>query len=276
MESLYLHHLKTQLASIYPSDHIFNERECRAWKALIKAAGDTNITPFDKKESMCEFWTKNSNPSYDKATLLMLYNKGFLSPTPNEPTCDLLICNNAQRLSKSMADAMDANKKGLDGKCRILSIVADNFTSEELNKLKINVASNTLSKARKYARLNGPGCPPIEKPQIHRNQLKANFIHRIELLRRHMKLNYEKEIKIETDGQPHHDPCISHCLLYAFGICEENHANTCQNCDEFWILFENLQDTIEAMYINSITILLGCMGENIIVIINGYCGLIIE
>ncbi|CAJ0843966.1 2348_t:CDS:10 [Entrophospora sp. SA101] len=183
--------LQSELASIYPSDHIFNERECRAWKALIKAAGDTNITPFDKKESMCEFWTKNSNPSYDKATLLMLYNKGFLSPTPNEPTCDLLICNNAQRLSKNLIHL---------------------------------VSSNNLDK-----------------------ELKANFIHRIELLRRHMKLNYEKEIKIETDGQPHHDPCISHCLLYAFGICEENHANTCQNCDEFWILFENLQDTIDTI-----------------------------
>lgn len=72
----------------------------------------------------------------------MLYNKGFLCPTPNEPTCDLAICNNAQRLSKSMADAMDANKKGLDGKCRILSIVADNFTSEELNKLKVNCLKN--------------------------------------------------------------------------------------------------------------------------------------
>jgi hypothetical protein len=41
-----------------------------------------------------------------------------------------------------MADAMDANKKGLDGKCRILSIVADNFTSEELNKLKVNCLKN--------------------------------------------------------------------------------------------------------------------------------------
>lgn len=60
-----------------------------------------------------------------------------------------------------------------------------------------------------------------------------------------MKLNYEKEIKIEKDGQPHHDPCISHCLSYAFGICKEKHVNTCQNCDEFWILFKNLQDTID-------------------------------
>lgn len=44
-----------------------------------------------------------------------------------------------------------------------------------------------------------------------------------------MKLNYEKEIKIEIDGQPHHDPCISHCLLYAFGICEEKLVKAVMN-----------------------------------------------
>jgi hypothetical protein len=87
MEPLYLHHLKTrtlaiidwhklfenwsfqssdivelqsELANIYPSDHIFSDRECRAWKALIKAAGGTNITPFDKKESMVLQFNKNN------------------------------------------------------------------------------------------------------------------------------------------------------------------------------------------------------------------------
>ncbi|CAJ0633175.1 1468_t:CDS:2, partial [Entrophospora sp. SA101] len=43
-------------------------------------------------------------------------------------------CNNVQRFAKSISDAIDANKKGLEGKCRILSIVADNFTLEELRK----------------------------------------------------------------------------------------------------------------------------------------------
>ena len=79
MELLYLNHLKThtlanidwyklfenwsiqssdiieiqsELSNIYPPNHIFNDRELRAWRALIIAAGGTNITPFDKKESM--------------------------------------------------------------------------------------------------------------------------------------------------------------------------------------------------------------------------------
>lgn len=73
----------------------------------------------------------------------MLYNKGFLCPTSNnESICDLATCNNVQRLSKSIVDAIDANKKGVDGKCRILSIVADNFTLGELKKLKVNYLRN--------------------------------------------------------------------------------------------------------------------------------------
>jgi hypothetical protein len=70
----------------------------------------------------------------------MLYDKGFLSPTPSpsEPICDLETCNNAQRFAKSISDAIDANKKGLEGKRRILSIVADNFTLEELRKSNVN------------------------------------------------------------------------------------------------------------------------------------------
>lgn len=79
MELLYLNHLKThtlanidwyklfenwslqssdiieiqsELSNIYPPNHLFNDRELRAWRALIKAAGGTNITPFGKKESM--------------------------------------------------------------------------------------------------------------------------------------------------------------------------------------------------------------------------------
>jgi hypothetical protein len=73
---------------------------------------------------------------------------------------------------------------------------------------------------------------------------KSNFINRIEHLRRHMKINYENEIKIENDGQPHHDPCISHCLAYAFGICTDLHETICSNCNEFWILFKDLYDIL--------------------------------
>lgn len=44
--------IQSELSCIYPSDYIFNDREYRAWRSLIKAAGGTNITPFNKKESL--------------------------------------------------------------------------------------------------------------------------------------------------------------------------------------------------------------------------------
>jgi hypothetical protein len=39
------------LKAIYPSTHSFNEREMRAWRAMLTHAGCTNITPFNKDAS---------------------------------------------------------------------------------------------------------------------------------------------------------------------------------------------------------------------------------
>jgi hypothetical protein len=47
--------LHSQLVLLYPSGHIFSERETRAWRATLRAAGCVNITPFDKEESEVSF-----------------------------------------------------------------------------------------------------------------------------------------------------------------------------------------------------------------------------
>jgi hypothetical protein len=39
------------LAEIYPPEHVFNDRELRAWRAMLKAAGCHDVTPFKKDES---------------------------------------------------------------------------------------------------------------------------------------------------------------------------------------------------------------------------------
>jgi hypothetical protein len=41
---------KTHLKTIYPSDYIFNDRELRAWRAMLRSVGCTNITPFKNDE----------------------------------------------------------------------------------------------------------------------------------------------------------------------------------------------------------------------------------
>ncbi|GES88091.1 hypothetical protein GLOIN_2v1884984 [Rhizophagus clarus] len=60
-------------------------------------------------------------------------------------------------------ESLKANKKGSDGKRRILSIIADDFSYEKI-KSNLLVAPITIFDARKYARLNSLGAKQIEKP----------------------------------------------------------------------------------------------------------------
>ena len=86
---------------------------------------------------------------------------------------------------KSLQEALKANKKGVDGKIRILSIIADNFTYRKLKeklgvsyklyfidlynkfykKKILQVGSDIINSARKHAKLYGPGAPSIIKPK---------------------------------------------------------------------------------------------------------------
>ncbi|CAB4408850.1 unnamed protein product [Rhizophagus irregularis] len=75
--------LYSALENIYPEEYQFRERELRAWKALLRSIGCTNITPFDKDKSEKEFWTKAENPADDKHVLLYLYENNFLDMSLN-------------------------------------------------------------------------------------------------------------------------------------------------------------------------------------------------
>ena len=41
----------SSLAKLYPPEYAFKERELRAWRAMLKAAGCHNVTPFESDES---------------------------------------------------------------------------------------------------------------------------------------------------------------------------------------------------------------------------------
>ncbi|CAG8751849.1 9423_t:CDS:2, partial [Ambispora leptoticha] len=96
------------IQKIYPSDYEFDDREIRTWRAFLKAAGCINITLFENKISKNEFWTKEINPLHDQETLYTLYKD----------------------------DSYKTNKKGVEGKRRILSIIADEFSLKELRLMK--------------------------------------------------------------------------------------------------------------------------------------------
>ncbi|CAG8628909.1 247_t:CDS:2, partial [Diversispora eburnea] len=307
MDELYSYYLKKRtLANI-------NWRKKRAWQVFFRAAGCINITPFGIDKYKCGFWTKEINPLHDQETLYTLFENGFLRTIPFDDSSKS--CNDlTERLASCLIESYEANKKGVEGKRRILSIVADKFSLQELKLMKMS--SRTIQEARTFARINGPGCSIIEKPTIHRTRfseeakdqfekffsdksivnmssykvdpqtklpvlylkdnktalwekfletypdgykrttfmtelantsllVKSILIDKVEKVRRHMKRDYEKEISINTNGQVNHDPCISHCLAYAFGICKNTHVSICEKCNKLWILFTQLQSNLD-------------------------------
>ncbi|PKY13181.1 hypothetical protein RhiirB3_465254 [Rhizophagus irregularis] len=148
------------LQNIYPVDYQLQHKELCAWKAMLIACGCTNVTPFEKKKSDIEFWSRALDPTADKETLLNLYNAGLICLGNNSP----IIIDKSIDFWKSFKCALDNNKRGIDGKIRILSIIAEKFRYDDLRE-NLRVGSSSINLACKHARINGPGAPAIVKPK---------------------------------------------------------------------------------------------------------------
>ena len=104
---------------------------------MFHASGCTNITSSTKKQHV-EFWTKALDPSSDRDNLANFYKSGML--TLIEKNFSQLDSESESEIFwKSLQETLKANKKGVDGKIRILSIIADNFTYRKL-KEKLGVS----------------------------------------------------------------------------------------------------------------------------------------
>ncbi|CAB5139640.1 unnamed protein product [Rhizophagus irregularis] len=65
-----------------------------------------------------------------------------------------------------------------------------------------------------------------------------NVLRKIDDLKRHLRRGYERELVVNANGTTIHNPCISHCLPYAFGKCSEKYTSRCSECDKFFEFFE--------------------------------------
>ncbi|RHZ51357.1 hypothetical protein Glove_480g18 [Diversispora epigaea] len=315
------------LESIYPINYQFQDKELSAWRSMFRACGCTDVTPYHRKLSKTEFWSNAQDPQSDQNTLSYLYHSDMLQIEP-------------ELFKKSL----HSNKCGAEGCIRILSIIAEGFSISQLKK-NLAVGSDTITNARKHARLYGPGAPPFEKPKriVHKMaeikeqqflwffQDRANiskssykidpksnlpicYLHdqKSELWKKfeetypngmkktsfmtrltnatHLKYrddlgalcqicndygfesfeNLESIVredisekknrfiyfycdngrwvcafgKINSNGTLAHNSCISHCLLYAFGDCDQIHQTRCNKCDQFFQLFNLLKNQI--------------------------------
>jgi len=53
-----------------------------------------------------------------------------------------------------------------------------------------------------------------------------------------MRREYVKKLEITSLGIPVHKSCICHCLKYSFGICNLQHSEICNNCEELFNFFD--------------------------------------
>ncbi|CAJ0646415.1 7556_t:CDS:2 [Entrophospora sp. SA101] len=141
--------LTSSLKKIYPQEHEFTSRELRAWHTMMSRVGCHDVTPYPKENSKLEYWSKSKDPTLDHENLLNLYQIGVLSNS------------NETRFWDPFSKSIGANVRGMNGKQRILSIIADEFKYEELES-KLKVSRDLITSARRYSRLNGPGAQPLE------------------------------------------------------------------------------------------------------------------
>ena len=81
-----------------------------------------------------QFWSRSSQPEQDRATLQQLSKIGFLTSAP------IHMPNKTKTFWNSFRRALDDNKQNCDGKRRVLSIIADEFSYSELEtNLKVSM-----------------------------------------------------------------------------------------------------------------------------------------
>jgi len=49
-------------------------------------------------------------------------------------------------------------------------------------------------------------------------------------------------------GITSHNPCINHCLLYAFSECDTPHTYICNECQEIFQFFQDLKVSLDISY----------------------------
>jgi hypothetical protein len=48
-------------------------------------------------------------------------------------------------------------------------------------------------------------------------------------------------LTVNSNGTTAHNQCINHCLLFTFGICNEQYTHICSDCDAFFQFFIDIE-----------------------------------
>ncbi|CAG8458528.1 6386_t:CDS:10 [Scutellospora calospora] len=195
MNSIPIIELRKKLQQLYPPQYVLSERELCAWRTMLKASGCTNISPFEKGQSEYEFWSRSSTSNIDQNTLQLLYNSGFIHTTPN------YVIDISNKFWKCFQKSLNNNKNRIDVKIRILSIIANEFSYDELQK-NFKVSSKTIAKARAYCNINGPGSLMHNKPTITRVRISEESEKQFEYFFSDKNIVNLSSYKVDKYGLP--------------------------------------------------------------------------
>ena len=74
------------------------------------------------------------------------------------------------------------------------------------------------------------------------------ILGQLDKLKRQLRRGFEKELVVKPDGQVIHNSCISHCLPFAFGECNNKHETQCLKCNQFFEFFDFMTKNISENY----------------------------
>ncbi|CAG8580627.1 2390_t:CDS:2, partial [Cetraspora pellucida] len=165
-----------------------------------------------------QLWTKSKTSKNDKKILQCLFSMGFLTiilaHIPNT-SCKFWSC-----FKCSLDD-----KKTCNGKRRVLSIIANDFTYEEMQE-NLKVRTHTISESRKHAILNGCGASPLEKPVIHRMRFTLEQIDQFD------QFFTRKDIVKEYPNGMCRTSFMT-CLQGSRFVYQDNLGGLCSECNEY-------------------------------------------
>ena len=67
----------------------------------------------------------------------------------------------------------------------------------------------------------------------------------MEKLQVHLRRGFEEELVMNSDGTTTHVDIVNHCLLYAFGECNEQHNEHCTQCNQLFVVIKNFINRFE-------------------------------
>ncbi|RHZ82683.1 hypothetical protein Glove_105g11 [Diversispora epigaea] len=85
----------------------------------------------------------------------------------------------------------------------------------------------------------------IIKLHVENNLVQNKLLQDVEQIRRHIKREYVRELKVKNNGHIEHDKCIDHCLPFVFGECTETHIIRCNQCSKLYLFFDELESIIK-------------------------------